>query len=88
MVVDRVPIADGGEGFSETMMHALGGEWVECVASDALGKIREVKYALCGHVAVIEMAAAAGLAMLEEGGSGYLGSVHLWCGDDDASCRA
>ncbi|WP_346189460.1 glycerate kinase [Rubritalea halochordaticola] len=67
MVVDRVPIADGGEGFSETMMHALGGEWVECVASDALGKIREVKYALCGHVAVIEMAAAAGLAMLEEG---------------------
>lgn len=67
IVVDRVPIADGGEGFSETMMHALGGEWVECVASDALGKVREVRYALCGHVAVIEMAAAAGLAMLDEG---------------------
>lgn len=64
IVVDRVPIADGGEGFSETMLHALGGEWVDCVACDALGRVREVRYALCGHVAVIEMAAAAGLEMI------------------------
>ncbi|MGE9268002.1 MAG: glycerate kinase, partial [Verrucomicrobiales bacterium] len=30
---DLCPIADGGEGFAETMKEALGGEWVEIDAA-------------------------------------------------------
>ena len=35
---EACPIADGGEGFVETMISALHGEWRECPAIDALGR--------------------------------------------------
>ena len=61
----RLPIADGGEGTSEVVLHALGGEWIKCSVQDALGRIVEAGYAMVQQdgtrVAVLEMSLAAGL---------------------------
>ncbi|MCV7279595.1 glycerate kinase [Mycolicibacterium flavescens] len=58
-----VPMADGGEGTVEAVVDALHGRYVEAQVADALGRTVTARY---GHVplralAVIEMAAAAGL---------------------------
>lgn len=59
------PIADGGEGFTAAMVGALGGEWAECPACDALGRKIRARYGICrvadDDVAVIEVAEAVGL---------------------------
>jgi glycerate kinase len=56
------PVADGGEGTAEAMCQALGGEWVETVASDPLGRPVKAHYAwLPGATAVIDMSEASGL---------------------------
>ncbi|MEY2511731.1 MAG: glycerate 2-kinase [Verrucomicrobiota bacterium] len=56
-------MADGGEGTAEVICDARGGEWVNCAAHDALGRVIEAHYAWLGEhaTAVIEMSAAAGL---------------------------
>ena len=36
--VQTAPIADGGEGFAETMCEALRGEWLKLPARDPLGR--------------------------------------------------
>ncbi|QDV05025.1 Glycerate 2-kinase [Planctomycetes bacterium Poly30] len=60
--VDLCPIADGGEGFTETMCAALSGRWVTADVSDALGRPIRARYAVTdAGVAVMEMAAASGL---------------------------
>jgi glycerate kinase len=64
------PIADGGEGTTEAMITALGGEWVEVPTCDALGRAVTARYGLIttsGTVeAVMEMSAASGLAMVSD----------------------
>lgn len=66
--IDLCPIADGGEGFMEALKPALNGRWVTVPAVDALGRAIESRYLLAdtpeGPVAVIEMAATAGIARL------------------------
>ncbi len=42
----EAPIADGGEGFAEVFQHALGGEWIEVPAQDALGRPIQARYRL------------------------------------------
>lgn len=63
--LDLCPIADGGEGFMETLAVALDGQWVTCAALDALGREISSRYLLAetevGKVAVMEMAETAGL---------------------------
>ncbi|MGI6173177.1 MAG: glycerate kinase [Christensenellales bacterium] len=61
-----VPIADGGEGFTEALLAALGGEEVVCAAHDALMRPIQAKWVLLrdGETAVIEMAACAGLPQI------------------------
>ena len=64
--IDICPIADGGEGFSETMHAALGGRWVTAEVSDALGRPIEARYAVTSEgVALLEMAAASGLLQIK-----------------------
>ena len=64
--VDVCPIADGGEGFTETMHAALGGRLVTVEVSDALHRPVQGRYAVTGEgVAVLEMAAASGLQLIE-----------------------
>ncbi|WP_193214791.1 glycerate kinase [Luteolibacter marinus] len=63
--LDLCPIADGGEGFMESLASALAGRWIHCPAVDALGRPVDSKYVLAdtaeGPVAVMEMAETAGL---------------------------
>ncbi|MGN7778935.1 glycerate kinase [Mycolicibacterium sp. 22603] len=57
------PIADGGEGTVDMLMTA-GFSPVTCAAVDPLGRPVEMVYARSGRTAVIEAAAACGLALL------------------------
>jgi glycerate kinase len=61
---DRCPAADGGEG----TMAALGGEPRTAPAHDPLGRRIEAEYAeLADGAAVVEVAAASGLTLVESG---------------------
>ncbi|MGD1978930.1 MAG: glycerate kinase [Akkermansiaceae bacterium] len=63
--IDFCPIADGGEGFTATMLAALGGRWVECDTVDALLRPIKSRYAISDSgLAVMEMAAASGFELI------------------------
>jgi glycerate kinase len=59
-----VPMADGGEGTTQTLVDALGGELVTLPCVDALGRPTAATYGRVPdrELAVIEVAAACGLA--------------------------
>ena len=63
--LDLCPIADGGEGFMETLAAAFIGEWIVCSAIDALGREIASRYYLAetaaGPTAIFEMAETSGL---------------------------
>jgi glycerate 2-kinase len=57
--VDELPIADGGEGTSEALWLALGGDWHESDVHDAFGRPRRARWLrLPDGTAVVEAAAA------------------------------
>lgn len=64
VVVETLPIADGGEGFAGWVASSLPGRWVEAPVHDPLGRPVEARYFLAdapdGRVAVMEMAQASG----------------------------
>ena len=68
VICDICPIADGGEGTTEAIITALGGEWVEMHSFDARGRPITARYGFIftnGQTeAVMEMSAASGLAMV------------------------
>ena len=60
-----LPMADGGEGTSEVMSYALGGEWQNVVVCDPLIRPITARYLLLDNAtAVIEIAEACGLHLL------------------------
>ncbi|MEA2482196.1 MAG: glycerate 2-kinase [Thermoleophilaceae bacterium] len=64
---EELPVADGGEGTADALLRALGGEWIEADASDPLGRPIRARFAmLATSIAVVEAAAASGLALLPE----------------------
>ena len=63
--VVAVNVADGGEGTVEAVVDALGGEIVRCTVSDPLGRPIQARYGIAGEKAIIEMAAASGLPLLQ-----------------------
>jgi glycerate kinase len=65
---DLCPAADGGEGTAEILLDVLGGERRTAAAHDPLGRPIEASYALVrdGSTAVVEVAAASGLGLVEE----------------------
>jgi glycerate kinase len=67
-IPDLCPAADGGEGTAEVLLDALGGERRTAEAHDPLGRPIEAAYALVrdGSEAVVEVAAASGLGLIEE----------------------
>lgn len=66
-VVDLCPIADGGEGTVEALYSGLGGELVSLTVTGPVFEPVEAKYCILpSGVAVIEMAAAAGLPLVPE----------------------
>lgn len=64
----KIPIADGGEGTMDTLVSALRGERVSVRTHDPLIRPIKVEYGLVndGKTAVIEMAVASGITLLNK----------------------
>lgn len=62
-----VAIGDGGEGTTEALVSGLDGRFVECEASDPLGRRILARYGVSGDglTAIMEMASASGLPLLK-----------------------
>jgi glycerate kinase len=65
-VYRKLPVADGGEGTVRALADALGGELAEVRVTGPLGDPVDAHYGRCGDLAVVEMAAASGLALMPE----------------------
>jgi glycerate kinase len=68
--IEICPIADGGEGFTEAVLTAVGGTWFDAAVHDAQGRGLVARYGMIvrGGVeeAVMEMSAASGLAIVSD----------------------
>jgi len=66
---DLCPVADGGEGTTDALLPALGGEVVAADAHDPLGRPLRTSFALLGDgaTALVETAVASGLGLVAEG---------------------
>ena len=63
----ELPVADGGEGTMDVLVGALGGEVRKITVSDPLGRPVEAGFALLPDgSAVVEMAQASGLSLVDE----------------------
>ncbi len=60
------PLADGGEGTCKTLTEGLGGELKSVEVTGALGNKITAEFGEIGDLAIIEMAAAAGLNLVPE----------------------
>ena len=64
----KAPMVDGGEGFTQTLVHATGGELHELTVTGPVGEPVESFFGILGgggpRTAVLEMAAAAGLRLV------------------------
>lgn len=66
--VEMVPIADGGEGSAEIITRSMGGEMTSAEVRDPLGRTITAHYGILPNgVAVIDVASAAGLTLLQKG---------------------
>lgn len=64
--VHKIPAADGGEGTVDAFLTAVGGERIYCTVKDPLNRDIESFYGILPNgTAVIEMAAASGLTLIE-----------------------
>jgi glycerate kinase len=66
--IDKIPIADGGEGTVEALITATKGKFIETVVENPLGKPVKALWGILGDgsTAVIEMATASGLLLIAE----------------------
>ncbi len=63
----KIPVADGGEGTVDALVIATGGRYEEVEVINPLGQRIKAKFGILeGNVAVIEMASASGLMLVEE----------------------
>jgi len=62
--VIELPVADGGDGTADIVAKAIGAERVWCTAIDPLGRGIQTCYYRHGDTAVLDVAAASGLALL------------------------
>jgi len=64
--VEKIPLADGGEGTVKALVLATHGRSLKCRVSDPLGRKIWARYGILGDgkTAIIEMAAASGLALV------------------------
>src|SRR5271168_4289075 len=63
-----VPMADGGEGTVDALVEAMGGEYVTVGVRDGLGRPVQARYGYVSseRLAILEMAAAAGIDIIAE----------------------
>jgi glycerate kinase len=67
--IERLPVADGGEGTAEAIHDALAGRWVTLAVRDPIGRTVEGRYALVKsasgeRLAVLEMSSASGFSLV------------------------
>ena len=67
-VIEKVPMADGGEGTVQSLVDATGGDILTAQVLDPIGNAIDAQYGVLGDglTAVIEMAAASGLTLVPE----------------------
>jgi len=65
---EKIPLADGGEGTADALVHATGGRFVSAGVEGPLGDSIEAQFGILGdeETAVIEMAAASGLPLIPQ----------------------
>ena len=65
--IHRLPIADGGEGTVEALVVATKGNFETVTVQNPLGKAQEARWGILGdgRTAVMEMAAASGLTLIQ-----------------------
>ena len=68
VTIDLCPVADGGDGTLQTLVDITKGELIKQKVHNPLGKIIDAEWGKLGDnkTAVIEMAKASGLALLNE----------------------
>ena len=66
--VHKLPIADGGEGTTEALVTATGGTFLTQAVTGPMGEPVQAVWGLLGNrqTAVIEMAAASGLPLVDK----------------------
>ncbi|KRQ87612.1 Glycerate 2-kinase [Caloramator mitchellensis] len=66
--IEKIPMADGGEGTVESLIDATGGKIIKTIVKDPLMRDIESFYGILGDdkTAVIEMSAASGLYLLNK----------------------
>lgn len=63
--IEKNPVADGGDGTAEILAHSLNAQFVACKVNDPLGRdIESGFYLTSNNIAIIEMASASGLRLL------------------------
>jgi glycerate kinase len=79
----KIPVADGGEGTVECLVHSCGGEIVSVTVTGPLGKPIESFFGLLGDgsVGVVEVAAACGLPLVPEGKRNPLNTTSYGAGE-------
>ena len=65
--IDKIPIADGGEGTVDALVFSTNGKIIETAATDPLGQGIIAKYGILGDgkTVAIEMSAASGITLLK-----------------------
>lgn len=64
--IRKVPVADGGDFTGEVLAKALNAETVYIQVHDPLGKLINSKYFVSGKTAIIEMADASGMKLVDK----------------------
>lgn len=60
-----LPLSDGGEGMLDTFLQAMQGERIPILLHDPLMRWTEAAYGIAGDTAIVEIAQAAGLHLVE-----------------------
>ena len=68
-IIKKIPVADGGEGTVDSILYAAGGNIKKIQVKNPLGEIVEAKYGIISEEkAVIEMAEASGITLVDDNG--------------------
>lgn len=64
--VDKLPVADGGDGTAAAIVESVGGVWIEERSEDPLGRPINARFgAIDSRTAVVDVATASGIALLQ-----------------------
>ncbi len=64
-IIKKLPVADGGDYTGEVLRRHLGAATISVEVHDPFGKTIQAEYAVSGNVAIIEMANASGMKLVD-----------------------